>query len=341
MRIDWSYRPHLYTYESVDIHIRRLSVTAKGIFHELLDIQWQEGSLPAEEDSLRAILRCSDDEWSKFAPHLDTLFPLADGQRRNVRYYEVQRELEQRREVNKRNGRLGGRPKKVQNETETKPNGYQEETERLAKHNRSETETEPKRNQIKEKEKEKENKKETVKENTVSASGFAEFFATYPERNTSKRHLEMEIAYNKALKRATHEEIMAGLHRYVSYVEAQGLIGSKYVKTAQRWLEESNWEQDYSPLAVRPSAIPLKTQEQAPDPIEGVHYRKGLPEDGYVDVFGNPASKEDYERDPSRYRKVIRIPLLEMVDGVETGEIFDENEWRKRNGLKVVNGGKP
>jgi uncharacterized protein YdaU (DUF1376 family) len=55
---------------------RGWSVTQKGLYRELLDLQWELGYLPADPSELQRLIQASDDEWhaawpkcaSKFAP---------------------------------------------------------------------------------------------------------------------------------------------------------------------------------------------------------------------------------------------------------------------------------
>jgi len=63
---------------------RGWSITARGIYRELLDAQWELGGLPAEAAALRRLIQASPTEWRSWA-QVEAKFPIgADGLRRNV-----------------------------------------------------------------------------------------------------------------------------------------------------------------------------------------------------------------------------------------------------------------
>ena len=69
--------------------VRLMSYTARGLYHALLDAQWEKGSIPAEPEVCERLLRCEPGDWAHFAPFFDQCFPLCtDGRRRNVRLDE-------------------------------------------------------------------------------------------------------------------------------------------------------------------------------------------------------------------------------------------------------------
>jgi hypothetical protein len=51
-----------------------MSFTARSIYRELLDVQWENGRLTSVERLLN-IIGVSAEQWSEFAPYLDELFP--------------------------------------------------------------------------------------------------------------------------------------------------------------------------------------------------------------------------------------------------------------------------
>jgi len=60
-------------------------LTAKGIYRELLDVQWEQGGLPADAADLRELVGATPQEWRHW-PRVESKFPLgADGLRRNAR----------------------------------------------------------------------------------------------------------------------------------------------------------------------------------------------------------------------------------------------------------------
>jgi uncharacterized protein YdaU (DUF1376 family) len=63
---------------------RGWSVTARGIYRELLDAQWDLGSLPADLAALKRLIGATNAEWKSW-PLVASKFPLCvtDGVRRN------------------------------------------------------------------------------------------------------------------------------------------------------------------------------------------------------------------------------------------------------------------
>jgi uncharacterized protein YdaU (DUF1376 family) len=63
---------------------RGWTVTARGIYRELLDAQWDRGALPANPAELRQLIGATAAEWKCWPLLVEAKFPLGeDGQRRN------------------------------------------------------------------------------------------------------------------------------------------------------------------------------------------------------------------------------------------------------------------
>lgn len=79
---------------------RGWSVTARGIYRELLDCQWDMGGLPSEGAELRQLIGATSTEWKAW-PLVEQKFPLcADGLRRNTKLEEHrQRSVERSRKA--------------------------------------------------------------------------------------------------------------------------------------------------------------------------------------------------------------------------------------------------
>jgi uncharacterized protein YdaU (DUF1376 family) len=59
---------------------------ARGLYRELLDAQWDLGSIPADERALRVMVRASAAEWRKAWPWVQQKFVRGtDGRLRNLR----------------------------------------------------------------------------------------------------------------------------------------------------------------------------------------------------------------------------------------------------------------
>jgi uncharacterized protein YdaU (DUF1376 family) len=62
---------------------------AKAVYRELLDAQWDMGSLPGSQTDLKGISGASDSEWEIAWPKIETKFPIQeDGSRKNFRLEE-------------------------------------------------------------------------------------------------------------------------------------------------------------------------------------------------------------------------------------------------------------
>jgi uncharacterized protein YdaU (DUF1376 family) len=62
---------------------RGWSVTARGIYRELLDCQWEMAGLPADASELRRLISATPAEWKAW-PVVEVKFPVCpDGLRRN------------------------------------------------------------------------------------------------------------------------------------------------------------------------------------------------------------------------------------------------------------------
>lgn len=60
-------------------------LVAKGLYRELLDVQWEQGSLPASAPELRELIGATAQDWRHW-PRVEPKFPIgADGRRRNAR----------------------------------------------------------------------------------------------------------------------------------------------------------------------------------------------------------------------------------------------------------------
>ena len=104
--------------------VRRMSYLAQGIYRALLDLQWEDGSVPTSMPEVAQILRLNEHEQAEFEPYLETCFPdganpkLAVERQKSVEY--VTKQAEHGRSGGKAGGK--GRPVViVEPEPETKP----------------------------------------------------------------------------------------------------------------------------------------------------------------------------------------------------------------------------
>lgn len=64
---------------------RGWSVTARGVFRELFDCQWEMGGLPIDPADLQKLIGATNAEWRHAWPRVEREFPInPDGLRRNA-----------------------------------------------------------------------------------------------------------------------------------------------------------------------------------------------------------------------------------------------------------------
>lgn len=106
--IPW--RKHLVRDWAMDPTVRRMSFAAQGIYHALLDAQWETGSIPAEPETCARLIHCNAQEWEQFAPFFETCFPIMEfGMERRNEELHLEREAAQKKmEKARETGREGG-----------------------------------------------------------------------------------------------------------------------------------------------------------------------------------------------------------------------------------------
>jgi uncharacterized protein YdaU (DUF1376 family) len=76
-------------------------VTAKGVYRELLDAQWELGGLPADPAELQRLIGATHAEWKNWNRLIERKFPIAaDGVRRNPRLEEHRSKAAAKRKAN-------------------------------------------------------------------------------------------------------------------------------------------------------------------------------------------------------------------------------------------------
>lgn len=76
--------------------------------------------------------------------------------------------------------------------------------------------------------------------------GFVEFMEVYPRRDHSFDRKRTLAGYLPALKRASHETIMEGLHHYAQAMIERGQVGTAFVALPRTWLNQDRWKIQYS-----------------------------------------------------------------------------------------------
>lgn len=75
---------------------------ARAIYRELLDLQWDAGSLPADQKALRLIVGCTAAQWREAWPLIERKLPVCkDSQRRNPKLESHRAESLDRHEKNR------------------------------------------------------------------------------------------------------------------------------------------------------------------------------------------------------------------------------------------------
>jgi uncharacterized protein YdaU (DUF1376 family) len=88
---------------------RGWSLTARGVYRELLDAQWDMGQLPASTEDLAALIGATAAEWQKGWSKCESKFPITeDGMRRNERLEFHRSKSEQLTTIRSEIGRRGG-----------------------------------------------------------------------------------------------------------------------------------------------------------------------------------------------------------------------------------------
>lgn len=115
----------------------RLTTQQHGAYLLMLMEYWINGPLPDDNEDLAAITKMSLTEWKKHRKKLQRFFTVEGGSWHNKRADEEKEAATYRREVARKNGRKGGRPRKNnnpgktygfsnggENETQEKPTGF-------------------------------------------------------------------------------------------------------------------------------------------------------------------------------------------------------------------------
>jgi uncharacterized protein YdaU (DUF1376 family) len=87
---------------------RGWSVTAKGVYRELLDAQWEFGQLPYQPEELRALIGATRAEWVAGWLKCSGKFPATDDYRQNARLEEHRQEVLLKISDKSAAGRVGG-----------------------------------------------------------------------------------------------------------------------------------------------------------------------------------------------------------------------------------------
>lgn len=166
-----------------------------GAYLRLLIYQFDVGFIPGEIKELKKISKKAAKNWKFFAKKF---IKIENGNYQNIVMAEIRDKIQNKKEVNRLNGKLGGRPAE-----NYKPNGLEKQTERV-------TETKPIQEII---------DKEIKREN--GAVSFLEMFKRAADPKISDDQLLKEIeAFKKKYPNATTSKV-ALINAWVSNIDIQ------------------------------------------------------------------------------------------------------------------------
>ena len=219
---------------------------ARGIYIQLLAIQWDTGSLPADVQSLRQMAGAERKEWTLFETHLEKVFPRHGELRMNeklhderVKAFALYEATCERNRVNgeKSNGRP---PAKTPQKSKPKNNpvGIEVGTESEPTHNPSLTLINNK--QV----------LQVIQEKAKALISFDEFIlklaSVYPENRGRKIPQASQVKLKAIWEKETPESIISGAEQYSAHRD--WLRASKafvpQVKNIQTWINQQCWKDE-------------------------------------------------------------------------------------------------
>src|SRR5581483_8150888 len=110
--------------------VQRMSYISRGLYRELLDEQFLEGSLPTDLQSLAEICGCPLKVMEKAWPEIQACFQESGGKLLNAKLELIRTERDQLRVKRAQSGRLGGIAKQTQASAKHKPYRREEKREK-------------------------------------------------------------------------------------------------------------------------------------------------------------------------------------------------------------------
>ena len=244
-----------------------LTLEEQGVHFRLQIYAWRSPGccLPDDDARLARMLGISLKRWATVRPAVMALWTLEDGAWVNDQVSREHEFVTGKIEKKRAAGRLGGRPKSLQDNDVGKASGSE---------NGKQNESEPKPATA------------TAKESPVVPKGttpdrFEEFRAAYPPRNVRFPATPARKRWLEALKRGADPEAMiAGAKAYAAEQIRIGKSGSEFVKTADVWLNQNRW-QDYD----HPAQDPAGVSAPPPDPAKDRRNRLRLAIDHFRDEW--------------------------------------------------------
>lgn len=113
--------------------VRRMSITAQGVYRALLDVQWEDGMVPANYAEAMGVIRATRPEGKAFEPFFETCFPGGKNSRLDYERCEAVRFIERQREAGTASAKAKKAAKSGSNSTVVKPVSNQTEKETKTK----------------------------------------------------------------------------------------------------------------------------------------------------------------------------------------------------------------
>ena len=205
---------------------RGWSVTAKGVYRELLDAQWDSPDLPADPDALRGLIGATEAEWVEGWRRCESKFPeVAPGVRRNARLEEHRADAVRRRELRANAGRVGGKAS-AQAKAKQTSTIAQANVNPPSSSSSSSSSSSPTSEKISD-------RAARRPRSQGEPSEFAALKAAYPRRSGSQRwgdalkHCRARIAEGR-----TWRQLLEGAERYAAFMRATGKDNSEFVQQA-------------------------------------------------------------------------------------------------------------
>lgn len=222
---------------------RGWSVTAKGVYRELLDAQWDMGDLPLDPEDLRQTIGATSEEWDIGWKKCESKFPVRRASRRNWRLEAHRLKSEQianmRSEVGRKGGQASVEAKTKQRLTNSSSKGSTEpqanpptfaqpKLNHPVQSSPVHTKSTPDLN----------GKDRTAGKTPPSDPGWlAEFKILYPKRGGDMNWRGAIRAGNARITEGHHPgEFLEGARRYAEYCRITGKTGTEYVKQAATFL---------------------------------------------------------------------------------------------------------
>ena len=106
-----------------------LSLEAHGAYCLILFYSWKKKDfLPDDDAHLKRVLRVHGKTWNRVKSELSPFFDLSDGVWFHPKLAETLEKSQRKNEVNRENGKSGGRPKSLKNNKTDNPNGSLKKT---------------------------------------------------------------------------------------------------------------------------------------------------------------------------------------------------------------------